>query len=568
MKDISFDDLIPQGQNGANNLSFDDLVPNQQQAIPQQEQVMSDTDKIGRKEAFLRGVGSGIWQQPRDVIAAAYANFFGDVPFKEALQMANEMSLEGAQGQAKRDQPGFFGAGELTGNVGAALVPATGAMKALGAAAPALAKVPGVGGALSNVARSTAAGSGYVGVPLAGAIEGGASTLVSQGDLGGSAYGALASPAMKAVGKAVRPIAEKAGSGIRNQYVKLLQKEGIDNLTAGQITGNPTLELLDSAMANMPFTSNAARNQSEQQLRRFTKAALKPAGINSDLITPEIKLKAEKNFGQRYKQIFEGENIKITDPIKQKLKEFETTKLRGLESNYVPVIKNYVKEIRELGDNITGEAYQLKRSQITSRARDYLGKDRTTSNVLKELRDVLDDAALMSLKPEKAKLLKPLNKQYANYKVVQKVSSKLNKDSLEGLMSPRNLATAIEQANPGKGQSGYGDLYKLSRAATSVLPDSVPNSGTAQRTMMQNLLTTGGAAGGAGGITYGLTQDPYLSAAALATPYVLPKAVQKFVNSKAGKQYLTTGIPGLNTLDTNEARRLVSLLAGNLGEDK
>jgi hypothetical protein len=61
--------------------------------------------QIGGGEALARGAYSGIWQQPRDVIAAGVATL-GGVPFKEGLASAREMSLEGRQGQAKEQRPG------------------------------------------------------------------------------------------------------------------------------------------------------------------------------------------------------------------------------------------------------------------------------------------------------------------------------------------------------------------------------------------------------------------------------------------------------------------------------
>ena len=63
------------------------------------------------------------------------------------------------------------------------------------------------------------------------------------------------------------------------------------------------------------------------------------------------------------------------------------------------------------------------------------------------------------------------------------------------------------------------------------------------------------------------TQDPETAlAAALAGTLVAPKASQMLLNSNAGRQYFTKGIPGLNLLATQPAKQLGAQINTGLQE--
>lgn len=121
------------------------------------------------------------------------------------------------------------------------------------------------------------------------------------------------------------------------------------------------------------------------------------------------------------------------------------------------------------------------------------------------------------------------------------------------MISPSALLSAVEQANKTKSQAGYGDLYELARAGRSSLVDNVPNSGSAQRALVNNLLT-GGAVGGSLGLGTLVDTGGDLEAASKAAlvgstgAYALPKAVQSFINSPSGRNYIMNGLPTLERL--------------------
>tara|TARA_R110000868_G_scaffold299471_1_gene559765 strand:- start:28 stop:1752 length:1725 start_codon:yes stop_codon:yes gene_type:complete len=535
------------------------------QNIPQVQPPMPEPT-MGKTEAVARGALYGAAQQPRDVIAAAYANLVGDVPFQEALQMASEKSLSGSQGEAQQQRPGYFTGGQVAGNIASTLLPSMGATKAIGAAAPILSKAPVVGSALANLVKGVGASKGLAGVPLAGAVQGGTSSLMTEGNLSGALPGAVGAGVLGVAGKVARPIAEGAISKATQGYTNALKNIGINDLTPGQLTGNNTLQTVDAVLQGMLPTATAARNKTAGQLRKFTKAALEKAGIQGDEFTPEVRAAAEKTFTKKYDNLFKDLTVKIDEKSIDKVTDILTKQVEKLDTNTKPIAMSYLKDIvQSQATGIKGHAYQEARSNLSRRANSTT--DPFTGKVLKDIRDVLDDAAKRSLPESKRPLLNKVNQEYRNFKTLQKASSSLSQDSLQGLVSPLALSRTVETANKTKGMKGYGDLYELSRAGRAVLADQIPNSGTAQRAYAQQVLTAGGLGAGVGGVTYGATGDSNQALLAAGSSLALPKLAQTLLNNPAAQRYFTTGIPLVNKIATPQARNLAALYAAQTNKE-
>lgn len=559
----SLDEIFANAPQAAARPSLDEIFA--QPATPQAAQ----SPQMGKLEATGRGAVYGALQQPRDVIAAGVAKLMGgdvynDVPFGDIIKEANQDSLEGQQGQAQQQRPNYFTGGQIAGNIASTLVPSGWATKGIGMSAPILSKAPLVGGALSPLAKGIGAEGGWLGVPAAGAIQGGVSSGMTEGDLSGVLPGAIGASAMGALGKVARPIAEGAIGKARQGYIDILKNVGIDDLTPAQLTGNKNLGLIESVLSNMLPTAGAARTKSEGQLRKFTQAALAKAGVNADEITPEVRAAAEKGFSKRYGDMFAGKSVNIDTPVLKTVAEITTKQLDKLPTNVRPIVQSYLSDIvQSKGRKLTGEVYQEARSNLTKQAHSLSGSDPYTADTLRKIRDSLDGAAMRSIPAADGGKLKQLNREYRNYKSVQKAASRISGNSLDGILSPGALSQVVETANKTKGQKGYGDLYGLSRAGRAVLSDSIPNSGTAQRLAAQHLLTLG-----AGGGTYAYTQNPELALGVAAGTLAAPKAAQLLLNTPASQRYFTTGIPLANQLAKPQARGLAAILAGHLQENK
>ena len=125
-------------------------------------------------------------------------------------------------------------------------------------------------------------------------------------------------------------------------------------------------------------------------------------------------------------------------------------------------------------------------------------------------------------------------------------------------MPPARLNNKLKTRDKTGYARGTGDLTALAKAGKQVLPEKLPQSGTAERQLIQGMV--GGGAGGAAGM---LTGDPMMAMqglmAGVAAPAAGANAAYRAYQSPAGQRYLTEGVPMLaNTLDSNLMRVLTS----------
>src|SRR6185312_8343385 len=108
-------------------------------------------------------------------------------------------------------------------------------------------------------------------------------------------------------------------------------------------------------------------------------------------------------------------------------------------------------------------------------------------------------SALTRQNPKYAPALKAANEAYANFVRVGRATAAPG--AHEGVFSPAQLRTAVRQSDPSlrKLDFGRGDalMQDLSDAAESVLPRTVPDSGTPERLLTERALALGAGGGAA-----------------------------------------------------------------------
>ena len=189
---------------------------------------------------------------------------------------------------------------------------------------------------------------------------------------------------------------------------------------------------------------------------------------------------------------------------------------------------------------------------------DYPGEplqDPEYQDALDDLIEVVDETAFRSAGSEALKKSwQKLRREYRAYKIIEDSMAKTTKSAAEGDISPTAFASAVKRAQS-KRQfvSGDGPLEGLARVGTSRVRSSVPNSGTAQRNVIAQMMTgqTGQGLAGAGGAAMA-GADPFLGA---AVSLGLPRAVQELYLSGPGRRYLT------NQLAANRSRMTPALAA-------
>lgn len=251
----------------------------------------------------------------------------------------------------------------------------------------------------------------------------------------------------------------------------VLRREGVANLTEGQITRLPqTLVKERQALGNRAYTRRL------QQSEQFTRAALRRVGENADRATPEVIDGAFRRIGQQFDDL-SARNVAVLDrQFADDLRDTVQTYARRVERpNRVPAIGQYLEEIQSAstGGRIPGDSYQSLRSRIQADARAI--QDPYAKRALFDLADDLDEVMERSIgrtNPADLGNFRNARLQYKNLLVIENAATVAGSDAALGLISPAALRSATKQVYGKRAMArGRGSFEELSRAAAALLSD-------------------------------------------------------------------------------------------------
>jgi hypothetical protein len=324
-------------------------------------------------------------------------------------------------------------------------------------------------------------------------------------------------------GTAAHLITPFPASERRQALVQALQKEGVTDLTAGQIVGSRPLQWTEQSLTDIPFGGNRADILRQSQAEQLTAAALKRAGIDSNRLTPEV---IDKQGFERLGKVFDDiEQRNTLTPTPQMTKDITDVvkEYSGFvaESNRSPVVGNYVKEIADAlqqhGGVIPGKVYQSITSRIRESGRNVSQNE--ARDALRGLQIALDDAMEHSMgaagNTADMKALREARNQYRNLMVLEKVATAPKSPLAAGeeLVDPAALARALNQQNRRDYARGHGDFAELAHAAERIMKP-LPQSGTGPRIYAMSLplhlgaMIAGGSQAGLEGAMLGAAGPP------------------------------------------------------------
>jgi len=397
--------------------------------------------------------------------------------------------------------------------------------------------------------------------PGAQAASSAIGATVGQGAVEQGMSPALALPLGMLAGTApyVRPtaIVPPSGGPMRSEQVRMLQERNVP-LTPAAETGSPFLSTMESVMKFLPTSATRAVSAEDLQQRGFTRAVFKQAGIESDIATPEVLREARQKIGSQYDDLEAQTQLKGDEQLFNDLLEIENSYVRGFPDTIRPVYKARVDEVlkyvtgEKTGDGGTYKRLQSALSEDASKAE--RSQDPTLSyygEAMRGLQRALESAMERSAgSPELKDKWRDLNRRYAVFSRIEDAMATAGQEKLgTGFIPPVQLAAAERRRiGPQQYAEGGSDFTELVRAGASVIPNPVPNSGTAQRSFVQNLLTGARSSAGptaAGGALGGvLGFDPVSTLAALGGPYAtsagyygrkIPLPVLGLLSAQAGR---------------------------------
>jgi len=288
---------------------------------------------------------------------------------------------------------------------------------------------------------------------------------------------------------------------VREGNVTRLEREGIP-VSPGQRSGAPLTQTMESVMKYLPASTGQAAKFTDLQQRAYTRALLRRAGIDSDTATPETFRAGQQRFNQAYSDleantVLMGGSSKMKSTLDNIASEYE----KGFSGQMNRTFKSMRDDLMNWsnGSPRQGQTFQRMQEELSaeiSRAarNDAPGSERYKQALL-GLRGALFDLMEQNTAPAVAKEWRRVNREYAIFKTLEESMLDPSQATINtGFINPRVVARVEKTQMPESWTRGNPDVDSFSnlvKAGAGIIPDPIPNSGTAQRMFAQDLLTGG-----------------------------------------------------------------------------
>lgn len=391
-----------------------------------------------------------------------------------------------------------------------------------------------------------------------GAIPG--LTSEAGGDVAEMAYGEKARPVGKVAGALTGPFVAQAAKRaitpfpagrIQTDAARVLSREGVNDLTAGQRTGNARLKYREAQVGGAKIDE-----LSESAGRQFTRAALRRAGISADRATPPVIKQGFDDIGQMFDDLSARNTLAPDRQLVTDLGDAVRPYMGNVSPpNRAPVIIDYLTEISNAtrGGSIPGTAYKSLRSRIMSSARST--RDADTSMALRAIGSALDDAmerSIGAINPTDLGGFRDARRLYRNMMVIEKAAAGAGEKSAAGIITPARLRFGETSVEGYKARTrGFSEFDELARSG-EIAMTPLPNSGTPSRLQAMGFPSTTAAAGGYAGHA--------LSGGDLATALIggylgsqAPQMGARIMLSGPGRSYLANQLMANTVVDPRSA---------------
>lgn len=410
----------------------------------------------------------------------------------------------------------------------------------------------------------------YTGAALAGALMGGTAPVGEKDSRAlnaglGAGAGVAGQAAGRALGRALQPVQSR----LAPEEAALAQaagREGIP-LTAGQATGSKPLQIAESVLENLPLTSGSQIAGKQAQKEAFQRAVLSRAGIEGSTAAPEVLAAQKAALGGGLGDIAERGTLDFNRGLTDQLAAITDRATKHLPPAKAAQVAEQVDQILSQVDQagkMAGTNYQGWREPLRALAK----KGDEFASYYGDVRKAMDTAFRDQLPGSEGEAFRDLSRKYANLKTISAAMGGATKEGAIGNIAPAQLSGALSQSIGREGKAlGRGDLNELARVGLRFVSPNVPDSGTAQRQLIQALITSGGGATLGAGTAAATGHNPLegaaYGAAAGGASLLTPKIVQALMNSGAGQEYLKRGAVAL----TQAQREAISnaLRMGALG---
>jgi hypothetical protein len=332
-------------------------------------------------------------------------------------------------------------------------------------------------------------------------------------------------------------------SQAQRRAVDTLRREGVDALSAGEVTGSKPLRWMEQHASDIPFSGGRGHQMSERAAEQFTRAALRRAGIQADRAEPQVMAAGFQRIGGEIDTLARQSSARLTPAdVQQMTRHITDYQAVTPPSLAAPVVRELMDDVVAAGTRNTpmsGQQYARYRSLIEGVARgaDDPGQQRALRDVLGVLDRAVDRGLPRPLRGE----WRRVRNEYRNMLVLEKAATGAGENAARGIISPAQLRQATKTTHGLRNfATGRGDFDDLARAGVAVM-SPLPNSGTPARIAAGNLgnavgLGTGALFGGAPGAAIGAIAAPV--AQGLIARGFMSGPMQRYMGANARMQPL------------------------------
>ncbi len=334
--------------------------------------------------------------------------------------------------------------------------------------------------------------------------------------------------------------------------VSKLEAEGVQ-MTPGQRVGGMRRQLEEAHKSN-PLVSQAIQQAEAKSIETFNVAAynraLAPIGerFSGDKVGRDGIAQVEAKIGAAYDRL--EPKLKIV-PDHQLVDDLHEIKIEASDlpppqqEQYEGIMKNRVIKRLETGE-MDGKTFKQVESEIGHLSRGYKSSQdfaqRELGQRLEDTMGALRDNLERSSDPSVRDELKRTNSAWAQFVRLQGAANR--RATSGGVFTPSDLLQAAKSADRSvrKGAFARGDalLQDLGEIGQRVLPNKLPDSGTATRMFANGKGLVGGAIGGAVGGLPGAAAGMAADMAAQPITNALARAYLQRGSPLTGRNYLSS----------------------------
>lgn len=385
-----------------------------------------------------------------------------------------------------------------------------GALTSRGIAAIAAPNTVGQGVANTLAANPMA----QVGSSASGAFASNAAQEMGAGPVGSLAAGLLAGAAPYAirpenVSSMARWMTGQQGDPGRANNIRILTDAGIPTTPAQRI-GSPGASVVESVLKYLPTSAGRSAAVADDQARAFTRYTTRPTGFPSDVAPPEYLGNVKRNLSNEF-EVLLRQIAPVHDAATEArlISSYNQARGRtGLDDTYTRALDNLYGQVFNFMQSAQGpgrpqlpaQSYQRVMSQLSKAEKRAAPSDNPNAEpfmvAVREAKQAMEDLMFRSAStPDLRDRWQDLTRRYAAYSTLKDAQSRAGGGGVDkmnkGFVPPSHYAAEVERRYPEAWATSTNlDYINVPRAAAAILPDPVPNSGTAQRSFVQNMIMT------------------------------------------------------------------------------